>query len=510
MTRRTIKATAKGRQTALSFFKGSSLKALREDPAVIAVHETAEEEGTEVYLVGGVLRNIALNRPLVPDYDFVLVGDVQLFTSRVAGRLRGTAFLLDKETTSYRVVVKSFDASAPLTLDFSPGKDGDIVRDLKKRDFTINAMAVSISELFASDSPPVLDPCKGAGDAKKRLLRAASRKVFKEDPLRVLRAVRLTQQYGLAMDDETVDLIRESSSLLKKTSAERVRDELILIFSHPGTSKSLRLLYDYGVIKTILPGLEGWENIDGYDLLSHALKTVDEAEALLKDVSRGKPLQEPLIGHFKGSVGSLKRSVFFKIAAFLHDTGKPYAARREEGRLRFIGHDFEGGRMVKDALKDLKFSRKVTGGLSNLVKNHHRVFNLAALKERSFRAKGHFFRAAEGEGGEYGGTGVDLICLALADARATRRAEDPELLDVARELLEFYYGSYIKKKPRPLLSGDEIMKTFRLSEGRLVGEAMERVSEGVENGVIKNKKEAISYLKEWLSRKASGPDFQKK
>jgi len=502
VTRRTIKADAKGRQTAFSFFKGPALSALRKDPAVIAVHETAEE-GAEVYLVGGVLRNMALNSPLVPDYDFILVGDIPRFSARVAGRIHGTAFLLDKETTSYRVVVKSIDASAPLTLDFSPVKDGDIIKDLKKRDFTVNSMAVSVRDLFSSETPPVLDPCKGAGDAKKRLLRAASRKVFKEDPLRVLRALRITQQYGLKMDKETIDLLRESSSLLKRTSAERVRDELILIFSYPETSKSLRLLYDYGVIKTILPGLVGWKNIDGYDLLSHALKTVDEAESLLKAVSKGGPAKKALEDHFEGRVGFLKRSTFFKLAAFLHDTGKAYAARREEGRLRFIGHDFEGSRIVKEALKDLKFSRKVTSGLSNLVKNHHRVFNMAGLKERSSRTKGHFFRASEGEGGEYMGAGVDLICLARADARATRGAEDRELLKVAGELLEFYYGTYLRKKPRPLLTGTEIMKTFRLPEGRLVGEVIERVSEGVEKGVIKNKKEAESYIKAWLSRKES-------
>lgn len=510
MTRLTVrkKNIAKGRQTALSFFKGSSLSALREDTAVLAVHKTAEEEGIEVYLVGGVLRNIALNSPLVPDYDFILEGDVPLFSGLVAGRLHGTAFLLDKETSSYRVVVRPPDASAPLTLDFSAVKDGDLVQDLKKRDFTINAMAVKVSDLFKSEMPPVIDPCKGVEDAKKRLLRAASGKVFKEDPLRVLRALRIAQQYGLTVDEDTLGLIHESSGLIKKTSAERVRDELILIFSHPGTSKSLKLLYDYEVIKAILPGLEDWENIDGYNLLSHALKTVDEAEALLKDVSRGKSAQKILKYHFNGSVGTLKRSAFFKIAAFLHDIGKPYAAKWEEGRLRFIGHDFEGSRIVKDALKNLKFSRKITGGLSNLVKNHHRVFAMAGLEERTPRSKGHFFRASEGEGGEWEGAGVDLICLALADARATRGGEDAELLKVAHELLDFYYGTYIKKKPKPLLSGNEIMKTFGLPEGRLIGEVIGRISEGVEKGVIKNKKEAIVYIKKWLSRKASGQNFR--
>ncbi len=511
MTRWTIgkKDTSKGRQTALSFFKKlSPVSALKEDPAVIEVYKTAKKGGRAVYLVGGVLRNIALKSPLVPDYDFILEGDIPSFSGLVAGRLHGTSFLLDKETLSYRVVVKPPNVSAPLTLDFSPIKEGDLVCDLKKRDFTINAMAVRVSDLFETERPLIIDPRKGLEDAKKRVLRAASKEVFQEDPLRVLRAIRITQQYGLTMAEDTISLIHESSGLLKKTSAERVRDELILIFLYPGTPESLKFLFSSSAAKAILPGLGNWENIDGYNLLSHALVTVREAEELLKDVSRSKGAIFPALkDHFGGSVGSLKKSVFFKMAAFFHDIGKPYAMTSEDGRLRFIGHDFEGSRIVKNELKGLKFSRKVTGGLSNLIKNHHRVFTMAGLEERTSRSKAHFFRAAEGAGGEWDGAGVDLICLALADARATLGAEDAELLKVANELLDFYYGTYIKKKPKPLLSGNEIMKTFGIPEGRLVGEVIGRISEGVEKGVIRNKKEAIVYIKKWLSRKASGEKF---
>ncbi len=500
------KKTSKGRQTALSFFKGSALSALRKAPVVMQVYETAREKGLEVFLVGGVLRNIALKSHLVPDYDFILEKDVSRISARVAERLGGTSFLLDKETLSYRVVADAGEVAS--TIDFSPIKAGGVMDDLGKRDFTVNAMAVNVADLFEAERPPIIDPFGGIDDAGKKIIRAVYKGVFKDDPIRVLRAIRLSQQYSLDIDLNTRNLICRSSGLLKNVAAERVRDELILIFLNAGTPESLRFIFDCGAARAVFPGLEDWKNINGYDLLSHALTTVHEAESLLNDVRQGKWKRPSLERHFKSTVGSINRAVLLKMASFFHDIGKPYAASREDGRLRFTGHDFEGSRKVKDALNGLKFSRKASGAISNLVKNHHRVFTLAALEAMTLRSKAHFFRAVEGEGGVWKGAGVDLVCLALSDARATRGGEDPELLKAANELLDFYYATYIKKKPRPILSGNEIMKAFNIPEGRLVGEVIGKISEGIEKGIVKNRKEAIAYLKEWFSRKAQDGDLR--
>ncbi len=491
------KITAKGRQTALSFFKElPSAIPLREDPVIKEVHRSAEKKGYEVYLVGGALRNIAMGKPLVPDYDFIFEGDIKAFSEEVARALHGTSFLLDKETSSYRVAFKSIGP----TLDFSPIKENDIIYDLKKRDFTVNAMALALSGLFTRKKPLILDPCNGVEDSASGILRVSSKGVIREDPLRALRAIRLSQQYRLKISGETVKLINASGGLLKRTSAERVREELVLIFLYPGTAGSLKSIFSSGIVEAILPGLKGWEDINGYDLLDHALKTVDEAESIIGGISRKKRgVYLNLKEHFGGSVGSLKRAAYFKLAAFLHDIGKPHNMTREAGRLRFIGHDLEGSRVVKDVLMRLKFSRKVAGGLSNLVRNHHRIFIMADLKERTNRARGHFFRASEGEGGEWSGAGLDLILLALADARATRGAEDPVLKNLADELLDFYFNVYMKEKPRPLLTGAEIMKTFKIPEGKLVGEIIDKISEGVEKGLVSNKKEAVSFVKRWLA-----------
>lgn len=465
--------------------------ALENDPVLKLVF--ALPGGADVYLVGGVLRNLLLSKPLAPDYDFVLEGDIKGFSEKAAERSGGTPFLLDEETSSYRVVVNGKD----LVLDFSSIKCGGITEDLGKRDFTVNALAARLGDIFSGKEGFLIDPCGGKDDAERKILRAVSGRSFDEDPLRCLRAVRISQQYGLEIEASTLALVGEKSALLQMTSAERVRDELFLIFASKGTPEALSILYSTGIIKTVLPEISGWEDIGNYDLLRHSLKTLEEAERLIDDVCRGSfPVYaRELKERFEAPNGAARNYIIFKLGAFFHDFGKQYTASREEGRLRFIGHDFEGSGRIKEPLERLKFSKKAIGELSNLIKNHHRVFMLAALKERTYRAKAHLIRAS-GEA-----AALDLLCLALADARATRGGEDPELYEIVKEMIGFYFETYLKKKPRPLLSGDEVMRVFKVPEGPLVGEALKAVSDGIERGEIKTKKEARERIRKWLDEK---------
>lgn len=477
-----------GRSSARSFFKG--VETLRDDTVIKEVYAAAKGL-KEVWLVGGALRNLLLGAPL-KDYDFVIGDCVEAFSAIVAARLGGSSFLLDEETSTYRVVVKSGDSLPEHTLDFAAIKDNDILLDLKKRDFTVNAMAVRLEEVFSKEAPEALDPAGGMEDSSKKVLRAVSKDAFDDDPLRCLRGVRLSQQYGLKIERETLKLIEAKAALLKDVSAERVREEVVLIFSNPGASASIRAMRSASILSAVLPEIEGWEDVDGYKLLKHSLSALDEAEKLLKSISeRTFPgVHHNLKRHFEGAIGPVPRAAFFRFAAFFHDTGKPLTLKREEGRLRFIGHDFEGSRVVKDIMRRLKFSRKFFNDLSNVVKNHHRVFNLAKLEERTARAKAHLLRSTGRD------LGVDLLCLALADARATRGGEDPELYGIVLDMLDFYYNTYVKKRPKPLLSGDDIMRIFKVAEGPRVGEIIAKVAEGVEAGVVKSKKDAVRYVKE--------------
>ncbi|HLC18607.1 MAG TPA: HD domain-containing protein [Thermodesulfobacteriota bacterium] len=500
------KDVKRGRKETALFFE-----VLRKDPVLKAACALVKDSPHRkaLFLVGGVVRNLVLKKALPRDYDFVFAGDIKDLSFRLADSVGGTSFLLDKKTPSYRVAAALDDT--PRTVDVSPVKSGDIGEDLASRDFTVNAMAVDVVGLFEAAVPTIIDPTGGMDDCVRKILRMTSADVFSEDPLRCLRAVRIALEYGLEMTPETRERIRKNAPLVRtgKTSPERVRDELLLVFASPGTARAIEDLYRLNLMEAICPELAGWADVKGYDLLAHSLKTLEEAESFLEGVRTGLCPFHPaeLKGHFHRKTGAVGRDVVFKLAAFLHDAGKPSAMTTEEGRARFIGHDREGSLIVSGMMKRLKLSRRVTSEVTNLVRNHHRVFTLASLEKPSPRARAHLLRASEAGGGRGGvgggdtGAGVDLLILALVDARATRGGEDPELLKLVREMLEFYYGVYSKKRPKPLLNGNEIMDAFGITEGRLVGEIMERVSEGIEKGLIKNKREAISCIRKWLSEK---------
>ncbi len=467
------------------------LAAVAGDGIVKGVFSIAEDR---VWLVGGVLRNLALCSPAAPDYDFAVMGDTAALARAAAARFGGTPFALDEEAGAYRVVVKGGGAA---TLDFAPLSPGGIVEDLSKRDFTVNAMAVELRSLFGEGRPLLIDPFGGLDDARDGILRAVSPGAFESDPLRMLRAVRLSSRYGLRIEAATRSVISGKAGLVVRSSPERIRDELKALFTGSGTAGGIRLLYDTGLADAVIPETSGWKDVDGYDLLSHSLSVLEEAEAILGNMDEDAfpGFSGRLREYFSGREGELSNQALFKLAAFFHDAGKPLAMSREEKRLRFIGHDTKGAETVSNLLERLRFSRKTSGAVSFFVSNHHRVFMLAGLKERSYRARGHFFRASGGSGG------LLLLCLALADARATRGGEDPELLSVVMEMLGFYYGSYLRKKPKPLLTGDEIMEAFGVTEGPIVGEIIREIDDGVERGEIRNRKDALRLIREWLKRR---------
>lgn len=469
------------RESALCFFGQ-----LRGDTVIQEFHSVGAKTGMRVFLVGGVLRNAVLGLPPSYDYDIAVEGDERDFILALAAKVGGSPFLLDEESKTWRLVNKG-----AFTVDAAPVKAGGITADLAVRDFTVNALALSLDVLFGPGTPCMIDPFSGIKDAEAGLLRVLSDGAFDDDPLRTLRAVRLSQVCSLKLDSETEDLVKAKSHLLSETSRERIKDELLMVFGGPGTARAVRKLYDLGVVEAILPELSAWEDVQGYKLLAHSLKTLEEVEALITGplTRRFKGLGE----HFDSYEGNVKRATLVKLAAFLHDAGKGLTIRREGGHLSFRGHDTAGEALAYKLLTRLKFGRRVSNEVKRLVRNHHRVFTLASLKRPSVKARLHFFSVLGGGGG------LDLLCLALADARATRGGEDEALMTLTEEMLSFYFDVYLKRDNKPLIGGKEIMDTFGIPEGGLVGALMREVAGAVEAGTVKSKRGALKFIKEFLS-----------
>ncbi|MEK7679152.1 MAG: hypothetical protein AAB356_03065, partial [Deltaproteobacteria bacterium] len=338
---------------------------IKSDPVIKEVHSSCLRLGLPaVYLVGGAVRNSALSLPLPHDYDFAVPTDkkhgLKALAAAVSAALDGSFFLLDKDAPSYRIALKLKDA--PFTIDLSPVKGRDILEDLNGRDFTVNAVAIDLRALF-TDRPAVIDPQGGLKDAKKKLLKAVSAGAFDEDPLRCLRAVRLMHQYGFRLTERTRATIRKKARLMEMTSRERVRDELVLIFSGSGTAVALKAMFDLDMINFVMPEASLWGDASGgYDLLAHALKTVQEAEAVLEGIRRGEfePYTERLVARFAAKSGAMPKHAAFKLGAFLHDAGKPLTlilspegrgkGEGDSGALRFWGHDGLGARITREML----------------------------------------------------------------------------------------------------------------------------------------------------------------
>ncbi|MBI5287253.1 MAG: CCA tRNA nucleotidyltransferase [Deltaproteobacteria bacterium] len=479
---------------------------LKENPIVREVYTASKEAGVDAYLVGGVVRNLSLSFPIGCDYDIALSGDVERVTNLFASRVGGSPFPLDRETGFFRVVVKGRESSqfgvrsselksqisnlkSQIYVDFSPFKGKDILEDLGFRDFTINAMALNLNHLFKGEVS-ILDPFGGLEDGKNRIIRVVGQNTFRDDPVRLLRAVRFASQYSFTVEDVTAGAIKADAQLLSHSSWERIRDEFLILLSQARTSQYLELLYKLGLLKEVITEVGGWEDIGGYDLLYHTLKTVEEVDALLSDISGFLPeLSMPLLEHLQETIGSIPRVGLLRLAAFLHDVGKPLTMKVEGERLRFIGHEVEGEDIGKRISKRLKLSKKAIAIVTRLIRNHHRVFALASLEKVSQRSKAHLFRSVGGE------DGLELLLIALADARATRGGDDPELASLVKELISFYYAVYTVHRPPPLLNGHEVMDILDIPEGVMVGRVLKKLAEAEAGGVVKDKKEAVSFIK---------------
>jgi len=239
--------------------------------------------GLTVYAVGGAVRDELLGRP-IHDVDFVLSGDVLKIGRRAANALGGAYYPLDEEHDTARVILSQPDGSR-LALDFAAQRGPDLESDLRARDFTLNAIAVELR-----DPQTLLDPLEGGADLRAKLLRACSPTAFEDDPLRILRGVRLATGFGFHIQPETRQLMRQSVERLPRISPERLRDELFRILDGPQPATALRDLDLLGGLLYVLPELLALKGVTQSpphfeDVWSHTLSVLQKLESVLKTLA---------------------------------------------------------------------------------------------------------------------------------------------------------------------------------------------------------------------------------
>ena len=470
-------------------------------------------KGIESYIVGGFVRDMLLERQTV-DLDIAVAADASETAAGTADFFGGKYVLLDDENGVARVVLTVKQESSEIrVIDFS-SYGGSIGKDLARRDFTVDAMAVGLGRFVSGPAEvEIVDPFHGREDIERKLLRAVKDTVFALDAARLLRAVRLAAELGFTIEEQTEDLVKEYAHLVFDVPGERIRDEVLRLLALPGAAGTLVYLDRLGLLTGIFPDLEESRGVEQpkehfWDVLEHSLATVKALEFLLgegdwdyvaEEIRAADAFSEQVRDHLDREVSSgSTRKILLKLAALLHDVGKPGTKGIDDsGRMRFLGHNKEGVELVTGMLERLRFTGKEIRIMETAVGSHMRPTQMSQPGELpTDRAIYRYFR-------DTGDTGLDILLLSLADHLA---AKGPELsLDGWREhanLVEYVIGKNSEKEtvidPPKIVDGYDIMKYFEVNPGPQIGEVLEAVREAQASGDITSRAEALSYIEKLL------------
>jgi putative nucleotidyltransferase with HDIG domain len=462
------------------------------------------QQEDRVYLVGGCVRDRLLGRPTY-DLDLAVPGDGLALARRLANHFGGAYYPLDEARGTGRAILAG--EAGHLAVDVARFRGETLAADLADRDFTINALAADVRT-----PGEVIDHHGGVADLAARFIRPVSEHSIRDDPLRALRALRQAAALGFTLAPETETLIRRDGPALADVSAERVRDELARLLARPQATPSVRHMDDLGLLTVVLPELEPLRGLEQppphhLDGLAHSIETVQELEALLDgeravaNIQYLAPFAGRLSTHLAEKLGGERpRLVTLKLAALLHDLGKPASQMvDEQERIRFLGHDRLGAKLIGAALRRLRFTRDEVRLGETIVRHHMRPLLLASQKSVSSRAVYRFFR-------DTGDAGVDVLLHALADHRATYElgAEgDPWPCLVAltaRMLADYYERGEQRVTPPPLMDGYDLLREFGLEPGPQIGELLEAVREAQVSGEVNSRDEALALIRDRLAQ----------
>ena len=476
--------------------------------------------GQEIYLVGGAVRDMLLNR-VSHDLDFALPSNGISLARRVANVLDADFRALDEERDTGRVIVTESDGTRTF-MDFATYRNGTTLEaDLRARDFTMNAIA------FDLRNQSLIDPLNGASDLRAKLIRACSSTSLKDDPVRILRAVRQAAAFGFKIDLETRKAMKNAASLLPNVSPERQRDELFKILEGSKPDASIRALEMLGVLPHLLPELPALKGVKQtyphiHDVWEHTLSVLGHLEGIMAALRVGYSAEETndmftglltlrigryreqIAAHFAKSLNtdrSVRAVLFF--AALYHDVEKPATQSVDEtGRIRFFNHDLRGAEVAAERGRAFNLSNDEIERIQKIILHHMRFhFFTDRMKtdkqEPSRKSIYRYFRDA-------GEAGIDLVLLGLADLRGMSGNELTQeawtaALDTARILLENYWEKREETiAPPRLLDGNDLMRELNLQPGRVIGQLLESIREGQATGKIASREDALQFARAWM------------
>ena len=456
-------------------------------PLASSLAQAFKEKGFTLALVGGPVRDAILGR-LGNDLDFTTnalpqqskrilqgwaenVWETGIAFGTVAGKRADTTV----EVTTYRSESYDMDSRNP---DVEYGKD--ILGDLSRRDFTVNAMALELTGI----TPEFLDPFNGLQDLAKKLLRTPGRAIdsFNDDPLRMMRAARFASQLDFEIDPEVITAMNSLAPRISIVSAERVRDEFIKILMSEKPRIGITILVDTGLADLVIPEipklrLEIDEHHHHKDVYEHSITVLEQAITQ----------EDRLLGP----------NLIIRLAALLHDIGKPKTRSFiNGGGVSFHHHEIVGARLAKKRLQELRFDRNTIEAVETLTALHLR-FHGYGDGEWTDSAVRRYIRDA-------GDLLIHLHVLTRADCTTRNKAKAIRLSDIYDSLearINILMEQEELSKIRPDLDGAQVMEILKLKPSREVGAAMDFLMElRLDQGSIGEVKATAELLNWWKNR----------
>ena len=459
----------------------------------------------KVYMVGGMVRDILMIRP-VHDIDLSFCGNVRDYAKRVADYLEASFFMLNKKFQTARIIYNS-QTGKKRWIDIVATRENNILEDLAFRDFTVNAIAIDLQ-----DRTKIIDPLNGAIDLKKKLLQIGRPDSLENDPVRILRAIRLAVQFDWKISSTTIHAIKSSAAKLIDVTAERKRDELFRIFDLPNSSKAIRILAHLNLLEYCFPGFNGGVNLESTLLLDQAIANIQKFSQFdqliigtyslegAMDFRQGELVmslgrfREPLAVYFQSNIHqdrSLKSLVIFCVLNNLIIQNSS-SIQNEQTTIDQKPGKLE--KLVDNAAKELVLSTAEKKWINDFYAG---IEMFASIIQQDINLNPElpflFFSRSKN-------SGVAACLIALTDALVRdeftlNETNWQKSLQLSRYFLDAYFHHYDEWiNPPTFINGHDVMKILNIQDGKKIGWWINLLRIETINGNIKNHKDAAKFL----------------
>ncbi len=463
------------------------------------------EPDKKVYMVGGMVRDILMNRS-VHDIDLSYCGNVRKYAKRVADSLEASFFMLNQKYQTARIIYPS-QSGTKRWIDIVATRDEDILIDLAHRDFTVNAIAIDLQ-----DRTKIIDPLNGSLDLRRKSLHVCRKDSLQNDPVRILRAIRLAVQFNWKISSETLLSIKNNASKLVDISPERKRDELFRIFDLPKASIAIRILSHLDLLKHCIPELNLYKKPEISKRIYQSIATIQELSRFshliignyspdgVMDIQEGELVlslgrfREPLTAYFHANIHqdrSLNSLINFCVLYF-GITQQSETALKQPLYPGTLPENIDI--LVEQAAKTLVLSSAEKKWMINFFKGIEMVEeiiqkDLPLNPEASFL----FFNRTKS-------SGVAVCIFFLANSLIKDRIKKTndtwrKNLELSHYFLDAYFNHFDKWiNPPVYINGHDVMNVLKINNGKEIGWWIRQLKIETIRGNIKNHKDAINFL----------------